>query len=177
MTIGEKIKSFRSLKQLTQKALAENSGVSESAIKKYESGERIPKQTQLKKIAQALDISESIFKINTTELTTVGDAMALFFLLNQKVGIIPKYDTDKDGNIDPTTIKLQFENMSVNTHLAEWLSDKLIESYDLDLLNQKLCRGKLSQDDYDLLFHASKGIIELTEQSCIEDKELLDKKD
>lgn len=174
MTVGEKIKSFRSLKQMTQKALAERSGVSEIAIKKYEAGERTPKPAQLKKIAQALNLSESIFKINTTELATIGDAMALFFLLYKKVGIIPKYDTDKNGKIDPQTIMLHFSNKSVNAHIAEWLGNKEVVNSNLDLINQQFRNSKLTREEYDELYHATKGIIELLEQACIEDKELLE---
>jgi transcriptional regulator with XRE-family HTH domain len=175
MTIGEKIKSFRNLKQITQKTLAERSGVSEIAIKKYETGERTPKPEQLKKIAKTLNISESVFKINTIELTTVGDALALFFLLYYKLGINVKYLNDTAGNIDPHTITLHFLNNSVNTHIAEWLSNKEKTDSTLDIISQKFSGGKLTREEYEQLYFATKGIIDLLEQACVEDKESLDK--
>ncbi|HEX3016767.1 MAG TPA: helix-turn-helix transcriptional regulator [Caproicibacter sp.] len=174
MTIGERIKSFRSLKQLTQKALAERSGVSEIAIKKYESGERTPKPAQLKKIAQALNLSESIFKIKTTELETVGDAMALFLLLYKKVGILPTYDHDKNGDIDPNTLKLHFTNKRMNAHIAEFLINYRKESFTLDFINQQYQKGNITREEYDQQFHMTKGIYELIEQEYMEDKSLLD---
>lgn len=57
MTIGEKIRKARKSKGLTQKELAEISGLSEISIRKYENGDRHPKSDQLKKISSALDIS------------------------------------------------------------------------------------------------------------------------
>lgn len=177
MTVGEKIKSFRSLKQLSQKALAEKAGVSEIAIRKYEAGERNPKPEQLKKIAQALDIGENILfdiPLNTLELNTVGDVMALFFVLYNQAGLIPMYNKNKDGEIDPATLTLRFTNERINELIAEWLQDKSVESNSLDLLNQRLRRKKLSHEDYEELFFATKSIIELTQQKCMEDSELLD---
>ena len=38
--IGAKIRSFRTMRQLTQKQLAESCGLSESAIRNYELGNR-----------------------------------------------------------------------------------------------------------------------------------------
>ena len=59
MSIGENIKNIRMQKGLTQKQLAEKSGVAEITIRQYESDKREPKITQLQKIIIALDL-ESI---------------------------------------------------------------------------------------------------------------------
>ena len=56
LIIGEKIKMYRRLRDFTQKELAEQSGVSEASIRKYEAGTRSPKKEQLKKLAAALGI-------------------------------------------------------------------------------------------------------------------------
>ena len=50
------IQKIRKARKLTQKELAEKSGLSLMSIRRYESGERQPKYDQLKEIASALDV-------------------------------------------------------------------------------------------------------------------------
>lgn len=57
VSIGDKIKNYRKIINITQKDLAEKSGVSESAIRYYETNKRNPKLETLSKIADALGIS------------------------------------------------------------------------------------------------------------------------
>lgn len=54
--IGEKIKTARLEKKLTQKNLAELLNVTVSNISKYENGDRTPKLKTLKKLEEILDI-------------------------------------------------------------------------------------------------------------------------
>ena len=56
MTVGERIKTFRKKKGLTQKQLAEKLGIIEETIRKYELGKLNPKKETLLRIAQALDV-------------------------------------------------------------------------------------------------------------------------
>ena len=49
MTVGEKIRKFRIDQGYTQKELAIMSGLSESAIRNYELGNRFPSSEQLEK--------------------------------------------------------------------------------------------------------------------------------
>ena len=56
MTIGEKIKNARKERKMTQKQLAEKSGLIETTIRKYEAGTQNPKLHNLQKIATALDM-------------------------------------------------------------------------------------------------------------------------
>lgn len=57
MNIGENIKQFRKNKKITQKELAEKIGVTDSAITKYEKGDREPNIETLNKIATALGVT------------------------------------------------------------------------------------------------------------------------
>lgn len=57
MTIGEKIKGVREQKGLTQKALGELCGVSDTVIRHYEKSLRIPKISTLNKISKGLGVS------------------------------------------------------------------------------------------------------------------------
>ena len=55
-----KIKRLREKRQLTQKQLAELSGISESAMRSYELGDRKPKKEVLERIAMALGSGPSM---------------------------------------------------------------------------------------------------------------------
>ena len=56
MCIGNRIKEQRKKKGLSQKDLAEKSGISFMSIRRYESDERVASFKALKRIADALDI-------------------------------------------------------------------------------------------------------------------------
>ena len=63
MTVGEKIRKFRIDQGYTQKELAIMSGLSESAIRNYELGNRFPSSEQLEKIANSLKIQTLILML------------------------------------------------------------------------------------------------------------------
>lgn len=56
MTIGEKIKTLRQKKGLTQKQLGDLCGMADSAIRRYENGRAKPKIETIEKIANALSV-------------------------------------------------------------------------------------------------------------------------
>ncbi len=58
MNVGERIKSLRKDRGLTQKELSKLSSISEISIRKYENGDRQPKQKAIYHLAKALDVSE-----------------------------------------------------------------------------------------------------------------------
>lgn len=60
--VGINIKNIRMCRCLSQRALANLSGINEATIKKYECGIRKPKDDNLKKIAYALGIDYLIFR-------------------------------------------------------------------------------------------------------------------
>lgn len=70
MKVGEKIKALRLEKQMTQNQLATISEISESAIRKYEKGERQPKLEQLTKIANALEVGVNDLLSDSTKNNT-----------------------------------------------------------------------------------------------------------
>lgn len=56
MNTGESIRYWRNKKGLTQKELADASGISEISIRKYEANDRVPKINTIISIACALEI-------------------------------------------------------------------------------------------------------------------------
>ncbi len=55
MTVGERIRKYRTKKGWTQKKLGEKSNIAEPTIRRYELGKLNPKYETLEKIADALD--------------------------------------------------------------------------------------------------------------------------
>ena len=56
MTTGEKIRTVRQLRNMTQKQVGQKCGINEANLRKYESGRQIPKLDTLKRIAEALNV-------------------------------------------------------------------------------------------------------------------------
>ena len=104
MTVGEKIKYFRTMHGFTQEQLVQATGLSISTLQKYESDERKPKPEQLLKISQALGISINIFM--DFDIHTVSDLLSLIFKMNEQLDL--NFDSQKDtsGNIIPDTLTL-----------------------------------------------------------------------
>jgi len=57
MTLGDKIKTVRQLKKISQNELSELSGVMQKNISRYEQNSSIPSALTLKKIADALKVT------------------------------------------------------------------------------------------------------------------------
>lgn len=62
MTTGQTIQKIRKEKGYTQKQLAEKCGMATGTIQQYELNKREPRQEQLRKIAEALDVSIDYLK-------------------------------------------------------------------------------------------------------------------
>ncbi|MFI3255583.1 MAG: helix-turn-helix transcriptional regulator [Eubacteriales bacterium] len=127
MTVGEKIKQYRKLRKLTQKGLAEKAGLSEISIRKYEAGDRIPKQEQLRKLALALEVADNYLydvRLDRMSIDTVGDFMTLIFLLEEKAGLEFQCQYSDDKTADPDSISITFENKNVKGALAKLLSER-----------------------------------------------------
>lgn len=78
MNVGEKIKSARLKKNLTQKQLGELCGMADSAIRRYELGGANPKIETLRRIASALDIGLEEFM--TDRELSLFESMANLYL-------------------------------------------------------------------------------------------------
>ena len=83
MTIGEKIKYFRSRIGITQAKLAELSGIHPVSIRKYETNKMVPQAAQIDRLAEALGVSSFALAgfENNIRLETVGDFMGLMIML------------------------------------------------------------------------------------------------
>lgn len=114
METGKKIKLIRTMRGLTQKQLGELSGIHEVAIRKYELGKNLPKEEQLKKIADALNVNvNSLLEFN---IEADGDVIPLLFAIDDKFSMEIKDSEDGIG--------LFFDNPNLIQFLKDWQAMK-----------------------------------------------------
>ena len=90
MSVGENIRRYRKLRGMTQAQLAEAVGLTEGAVRHYESGIRAVKPELVESIAAALSVSVNALKDYGVE--TAGDLMSLLVRLEDSFGIVPTAD-------------------------------------------------------------------------------------
>ena len=122
MTLGQKIKFYREKQKIGQEHLAELSHISVSTIRKYESDERRPKEEQLEKIAHALHVSPAALKDYSYDSFT--DALPALFAIGKFGDIQFVGEKDKDGNYNPDSFAIRFNNDELMAFLMEWAAKK-----------------------------------------------------
>ena len=124
--LGKSIRNVRMRRNMTQRALAKaTDGVSESALRSYELGERSPKQDALERIAKALDVAPACF--DTYGIEHYHELMHALFLLEDRFGIEPC----ADGNIRLT-------DETIPSCVCTWWSWK-----------EFLKEGKITREEYE----------------------------
>lgn len=83
-TVGRRIKKIRKIRGWTQRELAEMVGIHEMTMQSYELGYRQPREEQLKKLANALEVDISFF--SPTKTDTPNAILALIFDLVNDYG-------------------------------------------------------------------------------------------
>ena len=106
MTIGEKIKYFRSRIGITQSKLAELSGIHPVSIRKYETNKMIPQAAQIDRLAEALGVSSFALAgfENNIRLETVGDFMGLMIMLIKTKIVSINGEREESGMINSDTV-------------------------------------------------------------------------
>ena len=106
MSVGENIRRYRKSRGMTQAQLAEAVGLTEGAVRHYESGIRAVKPELLESISAALGVSVNALKDYGVE--TAGDLMSLLVRLEDSFGIVPA--ADRSGlSLNPMAIELWAE--------------------------------------------------------------------
>lgn len=122
ISIGEKIKTYRKLKYMTQQELSEKSGLSLSVIKKYEIGNRNPKLDQLQIIANTLGVSVMVFL--DFNINTISDVLSLIIKLDEQAPLKIQSATDRSGNYIPESIQISFDDQNINKAICSYLEYK-----------------------------------------------------
>ena len=92
MTIGARIRKYRNAEGLTQKELADEVGLTESAIRNYERDIRTPSDQQIEKIAEAMSVSaDSIREIG---VCGARGMMEIIFRSERDLGLKPVITDD-----------------------------------------------------------------------------------
>lgn len=125
MTIGEKIKTFRNIRGISQNTLGKLAGIDGTTIRKYELGSRNPKPDQLLKISNALGISINVF--TDFDIETASDVLTLLFKMDENVDMDINGDKDEDGNLIPETIQIRFKHPAINDRLAKFAKAKKLQ--------------------------------------------------
>ena len=106
MTIGEKIKYFRTRIGITQAKLAEISGIHPVSIRKYETNKMVPQAAQIDRLAEALGVSSFALAgfENNIRLETVGDFMGLMIMLIKTKIVSINGEREESGMINADTV-------------------------------------------------------------------------
>ena len=124
MTIGEKIKYFRSRIGITQAKLAELSGIHPVSIRKYETNKMVPQAAQIDRLAEALGVSSFALAgfENNIRLETVGDFMGLMIMLIKTKIVSINGEREESGMINADTVSFVINPFITNFFAAK--SDK-----------------------------------------------------
>lgn len=128
MISGQKLKKLRLLRKLTQKELAIKAGLTDTAIRNYEIGNRSPTKEQMQKIAQALDCD--ISALTDHEPNSIHEFIHIIFDYEKEMKLRPL--------IDGTTSALLSHDMNFNDFLAEW-----------DEMRKKHYNGEITDEEFE----------------------------
>lgn len=139
--IGERIGFFRRLHNYTQKELGKLLGFSDKTcdvrVAQYESGDRVPKEEMLKKIAAIFGISP--YALNIPNIRTWANRMHIFFAMEDKYGSeIKKIDGEYYLRIEKTYPDEPCITGVRNAVLQEWVD-----------MYTALQEGKITKSEYD----------------------------
>lgn len=139
--IGERIGFFRRLHNYTQKELGKLLGFSDKTcdvrVAQYESGDRVPKEEMLKKIAAIFGISP--YALNIPNIRTWASRMHIFFAMEDKYGSeIKKIDGEYYLRIEKTYPDEPCITGVRNAVLQEWVD-----------MYTALQEGKITKSEYD----------------------------
>ena len=124
--LGKSIREIRLRRGLTQREVSEAiGGISESALRSYELGERRPKQNTLERIAETLDVAPACF--DTYGIERYDELVHALFLLEDRFGIEPC----ADGSI-------RFTDEAIQSCVCTWRDWK-----------EFLEKGKITKEEYE----------------------------
>lgn len=124
--LGKSIREIRLRRGLTQREVSEAiGGISESALRSYELGERRPKQNTLERIAETLDVAPACF--DTYGIERYDELVHALFLLEDRFGIEPCADES-----------IRFTDEAIQSCVCTWRDWK-----------EFLEKGKITREEYE----------------------------
>lgn len=133
MGVGERIRRYRKAGGYTQRGLAEEVGVTESAIRNYELGLRTPSESQLEAIARALDVApESLADIGPE---SARGALEMAFRLEGEMGFRP---SEAEGGVGIAVDPKVKGSRKLSQALKAWAR-----------MRERLEAGEVSEEEYE----------------------------
>lgn len=129
---SRKIKKLREKRQLTQKQLAELSGISESALRSYELGDRKPKREVLERIAKALMVRPEYLSV-----PEFGPHLEFFYALLENDELYGYTITEIDGR-PAITSGLYTVGLTFDGFLRDW-----------NKMKKKLDAKEITREEYE----------------------------
>ena len=129
---SRKIKKLREKRQLTQKQLASLSGISESALRSYELGDRKPKKEVLERIAMALRVRPEY--LSAPEF---GPSMEFFYAMLENDELYGYTITEINGR-PAITGGLMTVGMTFDGFLRDW-----------NKMKKKLDAKEITREEYE----------------------------
>lgn len=148
MTLGEKIKEYRLLHDMTQKELGMKVGFSavtaDTRIRQYEKDVMAPKSDIRNKLIQALDIDKSA--LSDIDIRSIEDVVRLFFFMEEYLGFeIEKVDLENYQFFSKDKVNFQKREIQfLNSYMYIWQQQKK------NLLNSKTENKEDSYREYRL---------------------------
>ena len=104
---------------MTAEELSNSSGIGYSQIRRYEAGQRNPKFEQLQSIATALGVGVTEFI--DFKMDIAGEIVSLLAKLDEQTCIQWSGKKDKNGDYIPSSIKISFDDASINEAIAAYM--------------------------------------------------------
>ena len=148
MTLGEKIKGYRLLHDMTQKELGMKVGFSavtaDTRIRQYEKDAMAPKAEIRNKLVQALDVDSSA--LSDIDIRSIEDVVRTFFFMEEYLGFeIEKIDLENYAFFRKDKVYFQEREISkLNSYIYIWQQQKK------NLLNTKTDNEEDSSKKYEL---------------------------
>ena len=148
MTLGEKIKGYRLLHDMTQKELGMKVGFSavtaDTRIRQYEKDAMAPKAEIRNKLVQALDVDSSA--LSDIDIRSIEDVVRTFFFMEEYLGFeIEKIDLENYVFFSKDKMYFQEREISkLNSYIYIWQQQKK------NLLNTKTDNEEDSSKKYEL---------------------------
>ena len=134
MKTGELIRKYRKMRGMTQMELSRECGLSDSAVRNYELGNRKPSGAHLEMIAEALEVApEALLEI---EANSARMALEYLFRISEELGLRPARDEEGGVilSVDPSSPK----SPKLLAALEAWMRQR-----------EMLDAGDISQTEYD----------------------------
>lgn len=134
MKTGELIRRYRKMRKMTQADLAEACGLSDSAVRNYELGNRKPSEAHMESIARALEIAQEA--LLNVDVDSARKALEYLFRIDEELGLRPMRDAE--GDVFLAVDRNSPKAPKLSAALEAWMRQR-----------ERLDAGEICQEEYD----------------------------